>query len=273
MPFMKQFEEMLRKVTASPYHDAMVRFARPLKDHFGINHFWYYRITTSGQYSYLGTHLPWNEYCLNSGMIDHFSCLRHPSIIKSGISLMKSCGDEKYQKLLDTAWEKFQIHFSLDMIQYTDDGIEAFGFGTQFKDQKNEQRLLNELPLLTHFTKAFRQKNKKMFQVVEDVQADLTAYLGPSFYEAPKGIELPLDRTAFLRDLDYKLPYFSPREIDILKQLASGYPASHIAQELNLSVRTIENYLVVIKDKLLCSSKVELIQKAQEMASVGVFKC
>lgn len=268
---MKQFEEILSKVTSSPHHNKMMRFVKPLKDHFGVNHFWYYRITFSGHYSYVGTHQAWSEYCLDSEMIDHFSCLRHPTVTKTGLSLMKPCGDEKYKKLLDKAWEKFRIHFSLNMIQSTADGIEAYGFGSQFNDQKNEERLLNELPSLIHFTKVFKQENQKIFDLLENVQADLTSYIGPVFYEIPKGIELPLNRSRFLRDIGYKLPSLTPRELDILKFLANGFPASYMAKKLHLSSRTIENYVARMKIKLLCTDKVELIQKAQEISSIGYF--
>lgn len=49
--------------------------------------------------------------------------------------------------------------------------------------------------------------------------------------------------------------------------------AGYIANQLQLSTRTVENYLATIKSKLCCQSKLELIQKAQEIASAGFFDC
>lgn len=48
---------MINKVTASPYHNQMMRCILPLNEHFGIKHFWYYKITFSGFFPILG-HTP-----------------------------------------------------------------------------------------------------------------------------------------------------------------------------------------------------------------------
>lgn len=268
---MKQFREIVKSFTSNPEYESILRFVKPLKCHFGINHFWYARITFAGKHSYFGTTRDQVEDCMDASMVDHFATLRHPSLIQPGISLMKANGDEKFQKILDRSWEKFRIHFSLTFNRPTPDGVESFGFGTQFKDLKQEEMLLNEAPLLTHFIHVFRQKYQKFLHSVDEVEADLTSYLGPLFYQHPKGLKLPLDRSLFLKEIGTQLPSFTSREIDILRLLASGYPASYIAQQLYLSPRTIENYLAGLKSKLQCKNKVELIQKTQDIASTGYF--
>lgn len=266
---MKQFRDIVRAFTSAPDYDSILRFVKPLKDHFGINHFWYARITFTGKHSYFGTTREQVEDCMNEGMVDHFATLRHPSLIQPGISLMKADGDEKFQKILDRSWEKFQIHFSLTLNRPTPDGVESFGFGTQFKNPKIEEQLLNEAPVLTHFIHVFRQKYQRFIRSVDEVEADLREYLGPVFYEHPKGLQLPLDRSLFLREIGTHLPSFTSREIDILKLLANGFPASYIGKKLHLSPRTIENYLAGLKAKLHCKDKVELIQKTQDIAATG----
>ena len=61
----------------------------------------------------------------------------------------------------------------------------------------------------------------------------------------------------------------TPRERDLLKYISRGYPASYIAKKLELSVRTTENYIATIKEKLSCPSKVELIEMAQSFEAVS----
>jgi DNA-binding NarL/FixJ family response regulator len=63
----------------------------------------------------------------------------------------------------------------------------------------------------------------------------------------------------------------TPRELDLIKWIAHGYPASYIAHQLQLSIKTIENYTATIKCKLNCKSKIELINKALEITSTGYF--
>lgn len=269
---MKTFHEMLRKITSSSCHDQMMRFVSPLNDYFGINHFWYYRITFSGNYSYVGTHSKWNEFCFDNDMLSHFPCLRHPQTLKSGIQLMKATEDSGYKKVLQTAWDKFQINFNINLQKSTPDGMEAFGFATSFNDPKADEMLINDLPLLNHFTRVFKERNKKLFHLLEDNQVNLNTQFGPRFYEIPKGILLPRDRAQLLRKMGMEwVISLTSRDRDVLKLVTKGYTASYIAAQLKLRCKTVENYLAAIKCKLSCKSKDELILKAQELASAGFF--
>lgn len=266
---MNPFLQMMNRVQSHPSYSQMVRFTRPLYDHFGINHFWYYRITRSGAYSYVGSHAPWNEYCFGQSLLRHFPCLRHPNVLRRGITLMKAGENESYKEVQRQAWEKFGIHFSLNIFENCAEGIEAFGFGTQFQDHEAEERLLNELSLLRCFIKEFRERHAKLFHLLADNCVDLSANIGSIFHEQPKGIILPLERSLFLRQMGHRIAELTVREKDILKLVVNGFPASYIKEQLGLSLRTVENYIAAIKDKLSCSSKVELIHKAKELASIG----
>jgi DNA-binding CsgD family transcriptional regulator len=264
---MKQFHKMLNSITSSGHYDQMRRFVAPLQDHFGINHLWYYRITKEGDYSFLGSHAAWSEFCFDTASTAHFPCLRHPNSFQNGISLMKSSADTIYQKTLQSAWEKFSINFHINLVQKLPEGMEAFGFASCFDDPKADERILNELPLLTHFIKSFRKTCAKLFHILDDNQVNLPQAFGPVFYESPKSISLGQDRKTLLKKIGlHGLFLLTMRELDVLHFLAFGYPASYIAKKLQLSVRTIENYISNIKSKLSCSTKSELIQKAQEIA-------
>lgn len=257
---------MLQKITSSREHDQMVRFCKPLNDHFGINHFWYYRISNSGDYCYLGSHTAWTEYCYAEGLTGSFSCLRHPSTLQSGLYLMKSEKQPDYQKMQQLALEKFQINFSLNLLEKQPSGVEAFGFATRFHDPKADEWLLNELPLLKQFCLEFRQKQKSLFKKLDDVQINLVEQFGDLFYEKSQGLPLPFSRKAFLQKIGLGWIYaLTPREVDVMRYMAHGYPASYIAKELGIGLRTVENYIAVLKDKLGCRCKAELISKAKQI--------
>jgi DNA-binding CsgD family transcriptional regulator len=261
-------------VTSSAYHDAMMHYVTPLYDYLGVNHLWYYKITSSGLYSYLGTHTKWNEYCFENAasMIRPFPCLRHPDLIESGINLMKATEDIQYQSVLETAWEKFKINFNINFTKKTATGIEAFGFGTKFRDLRADQRLLNELPLLHTFIKMFKHNNKKLFQLIDENPIDLSTEFGSLFFERSNEMASSGNRDAFLRKMGFH-DFFSltQREIDVLKYLLHGYPASYISENLLVSKKTVENYIANIKWKLGCHTKVQLIEKAKEIDSFGFF--
>lgn len=262
---MNLFQEMLQKVTRSSYHDQMMRFTAPLHDHFGINHFWYYSITNSGDYCFWGTNTKWCEHCFDGALVANFPLLRHPDIASTGITLMKCSPDDAYKSTLQTAWDKFQINFNINIAQKTATGVEAFGFASRFCDTQADERLLNELPLLRHFIKAFKEKHKKLFELLNNNRVNLIDHFGSRFYERPQTTHIPHDPNAFLRKIGLGWIFcLTPRERDIIELLPSCFSSREIAKRLNLSTRTVENYLATIKSKLNCSSKSELIQKAQE---------
>jgi two-component system, NarL family, response regulator NreC len=61
----------------------------------------------------------------------------------------------------------------------------------------------------------------------------------------------------------------SQREVDVLRLIALGYTNAEIAQQLFLSVRTVESHRAHIQHKLLLSSRAELVRYALERGLVG----
>jgi len=219
----------------------------------------------------MGTHAEWSEYCFEHSLTQHFPCLRFPSGLSSGLHFMRGEPENiEYKEVLDVAWNKFKIHFNFNLFEKTSDGVEAFGFGTDCRDHHTEELLLKELPLLRYFTQDFRKKHKKLFGLLDDNQIDLSQDVGSSpYYQLPKQ-KVSFERERFLSELGCQsMLQLTAREKDVLKLLVCGFPASYMKDQLSLSIRTVENYITNIKEKLNCSSKVALIQKAQEIASTG----
>ena len=270
--YMCAFQDMLKKISSSTYYDQMVRFSLPLYDHFGINHFWYYKISNSGHYSYVGTHAAWNEFSFENPIVKYSPCLRHPDSMQKGISFMKTAAGGDYKELLNMAWEKFKINLNINLVDATPSGIEAFGFASSFNDLHADERLLNHLPLLRTFTGFFKKRCEKLIHLLDDNQVDLRVQFGQQFYERPSFLNIPFERDKFLRQIGFEnILSLTPRESEILKFMSNGYSAPYIATQLHLSKRTVENYLETIKSKLFCNSKTELIQKAHRIAATGYF--
>jgi DNA-binding CsgD family transcriptional regulator len=265
------FEQMLHKVTSSAYHNKMMRFVKPLENHFGINHFWYYRITYSGHYSYVGTHTLWDEFCFANDSYREFPHLRHPDSLVKGISLMKNSSNLPYQEILNSVAGQFGINFHIHLLKNIPEGVEGYGFATHHKLGLKDEYLLNHLPLLNQFIKQFRIENQNIFNIIYENPVDLASLMGPVFHQKDRSLNLPNKRDAFLREIGYKeVLSLSPQEMKVFQALANGFPANYIANELSLSTRTVEHYIVSIKQKLFIDSKVELIEKAKEF--VGIYQ-
>lgn len=56
----------------------------------------------------------------------------------------------------------------------------------------------------------------------------------------------------------------TPRELDILKSIVQGYTNRQIAEELKLSVRTVEGYRANLTDKLGLHNRADLVRYARQ---------
>ncbi len=247
-----EFQEMFNRIVSSVEFSRMKRFLRPMEQFLGIQHFWYYRIEDLGFYTYFGTHIPWSEYCFeNIDLLEHFSELFHEG---AGLSLMKK---------LDIAWNKFGINFCLNFSSRTETGIEAFGFAT--KHPSCEKRVLNELPMIEHFLKLFKKENQKLFEQATENQVSFPLVKQGSRKET----NLEMERLLLLKKMDLLPLELTRQERRLLSYMKHGFTSGYIANEMKLSNRTVENYIVNIKEKLFCTSKSELIFKAQELNAFG----
>ena len=115
----------------------------------------------------------------------------------------------------------------------------------------------------------FCEENQKLIHIAYDNRVELAPIVGSSFYELPKE-RFDLDkRNLLIHKLGLgEILSLTPRELDIIKYMAHGFLANYRGKKLHLSVRTIENYIAVIKSKLNCESKTSLIQKSREIVSV-----
>ena len=56
----------------------------------------------------------------------------------------------------------------------------------------------------------------------------------------------------------------TPREVEVLRLVAAGYTNRQIAEELTISVRTVESHRASVMDKLGLHSRVELVRYAKK---------
>jgi two-component system response regulator NreC len=87
-------------------------------------------------------------------------------------------------------------------------------------------------------------------------------YVHPKMIRAllaePNEVEPPAVASNAPRDI------LTPRETDVLCRLAQGYTNRQIAEELSLSVRTVEGHRANLTEKLGLHSRVELVRYARE---------
>lgn len=258
-------EDMILRPTV--LHSKKIKnFCAPLKQHFHVNYFWYYKITNEGNYSLLGSHIKWLEYsfALNQYLSNPY--FRHPSTLQSGISLIEDVDDKHVHHMSAIAKKKFNIHFNINILNKIPEGVEAFGFASSLPSKVINGLLFNELPSLTLFFKQFRKEHQYMFDQLEDYQVNLSNQPGSTFFEKSTCLVNRLvEKEPFHAKIGLeKFKPLSSQEKIVFKQFLEGYCPREIGEHLSISKRTVEDYIENIKNKFHCLSKKELIQKSLE---------
>lgn len=267
---MNPFSQMINRYNLR-FNQKINKFCTPIIDNFGVNHFWYYKVTNEGYYTCLGSSLPWTEYYFGEKLYLSNPYLRNPANFQSGTSFIRPIKDYSYQKSVDIGVRNFRINQSLVFLEKGRDGVEGWGFASHLPIPTFESLCINEMPLLKFFVKKFREEFNSLFCKMSEDLVDIASLIGPTFYKNDSTIQTPpIKRKLFLKQFHLsQILELSNREKEVLFLVSKGLFAIQIADHLQLSKRTVEHYIENIKNKLNCFSKAELIQKANEFLSIG----
>ncbi len=72
------------------------------------------------------------------------------------------------------------------------------------------------------------------------------------------GFVLDAFGTAIPTEADPELDLLTPREKEVLRQIARGYPYKHVARRLHISVKTVETHVSAVLRKLQLPNRYEL---------------
>jgi len=266
----KAYLNMIDSVTFQ-YSDRIKKATSALMDCYNINEFYYFKVNSNGDFGFLGSYLAWNEYFVANHLYLNIPYYRHPKFILSGIIPLPQIEDSGFAKVLAAGKERFNVHRCFAWIAKLSDGFEGFGISSNTSSEYQNLYLLNELPYFQLFAKYFKSSNAILFEKLEENKCNLVDLIGPSFYD-PNSLTISQasKRELFLKSMGMNCrKSLTEREMEVTKFLLSGYSASKIATEINLSKRTVEHHVERIKEKLACNSKSELIQKARELELLG----
>lgn len=267
---MSSFQFLSRSISCC-YSDIIKRSCESLFYYFNLNHFYYTRITNGGYFTSLDSHADWSQYYASEKLFLRTPYFRQPRLVRKGVRLLKDLRDSAYEDVYNRGKSKFDFNLTLQLIDEFPDGIEIFGFSSNFSNEMQIALLLNELPLIRLFTKKFREGNPFLFSKLEDNQIDIAGVIGAAFYEsAIPTTPQCVARQDFLQKMGIRCgDPLTPRENDVIKLLLQGYSAGKIAPAIHLSKRTVEHHIERMKEKLGCDSKADLIQKARELERYG----
>ena len=235
------------------YCQDIAMLCKPLNN-IGIDYFSYTRVYKDGARIYLSSEPKSIEYnlirknCVNSGNEMHPDNYRANQII-----VWSALPNQQYYQ--DAA---LQIGANNGIYLFgvkNDAYCESFGVATSTHNETILNNYFNNLELLRRFSEYFKQEASEMINKVSQDK-----------------IILPFNTDQIINSCDAdeldqilasntRLPKLTKRQKDCAHLLMQGMSAKMIANELNISFRTVELYLRDMKYRLQCSNKTELIIK------------
>jgi DNA-binding CsgD family transcriptional regulator len=274
---MLSWKEIVQKYI-SKHANRIQKTTQPLQDHFGIGYFTYHKIDNSGKYTVLVDRPEWAEHYVSEQIYLNDPYLRHPSVYKSGFSLIESHGTEEYKEIVLKAGKSvLDMDMGAILIQKNKDSVEFFGFSGNKKNSSLQSLYLNRPQVLKSFASHFKTELQPILNKMELEAGSLVDLKGKDFF-CDELIVPDIDPTtllAYYRDLGIKLEpdkvkKLSKRERQCLKLLIEEKSAKETALLLSLSPRTVESYFENIKCKLSCLNKSELMKLARQFDELGI---
>lgn len=226
---------------------------KPLTDFFGLSSFVYQKNFLDGSEIRLSNQPKWIHHFYANKLYQKSVFETHPQRFEKTHIIWAALPQHK--GVLKEARE-FNIDHGITFVEPCSDGCEFFFIGTTSDKPEVMAHYLNNIDILERFLVYFRDKAAPLIK--EAHQHRLT--IPNKFIEAPQtNLIGNFDRSAFLQAINIKHP-FTPREIACIELLLKGYTLKMIAQELDISVRTVETHLDHIKNKVGVSSKAALVK-------------
>lgn len=242
---------------------------KPLVELFGLNYFYYSRVSNSGLYSSFSNNIEWNKYWFDQGFHLKSFYFLQPQNYQYGLTISLPFFEDQFFHIQSIAQTKFNINYVIEITKKTNSGIESYGFSTDKFNHSTLKQYFTDLPFLKLFFKNFREKNSDIFRQLDENQINIANAIGPKFFESSSVINT-FDSYKSLISIGFDIySDLSKREKQVCKKITKGKSANEIADLFGLSKRTIESYIENIKIKLNCFTKSDLLEKCLDLESIG----
>jgi DNA-binding CsgD family transcriptional regulator len=219
--------------------------------------------------------------CNHADWVEHYYTNRYyltPSIDKdprNNITANYFWNDLAGTKPFDTLREKFDIANGITLVKRTNNSCSFYYFGARADKNSILSFYLNNLTVLERFILYFMDKASNIIDVANknrivlpfsQQQNNSSDVISPMDNIRNFINQTPIKKYRFTDD--GKEVCFSPRQMACIIGILEGKSAKGISEQLNLSIRTIENYIDQLKIKLNCARKEEVVYKLQNLFSL-----
>jgi DNA-binding CsgD family transcriptional regulator len=241
----------------------------------GINYFHFVRSYKDKSRISLSNNKLFSEYYYDKCYYLQPAIAKVPNINKSACYLWLSL---KNNIIFQDLSNLFDIDNGITIIRNFVNYSDYYYFGSRPGNVEINNLYLVKLKLLERFIAYFTDSATSLIHYTEKHRIVIPALKNILEPISPPG--LVFNNINLIEDFEKNTPIkhyrvndglqeniFSARQMDCIVGILDGKTAKDISLDLNLSVRTVENYLNNIKFKLGCSKKNDLIKKLKELIS------
>lgn len=232
----------------------------PLFEKLKINYFSYGRFYDDQSFQVLVSNSAWYEHFWR---VNHKMSTPKLSDFSKKESAVYLWEDSLQSDLVKDAKELFHMDNGLTIMRRVPRYFEYFSFAFSKSEKSSVSGYLNNLKILESFGDYFIEKASTIIQAGQNKKIHLSV-------EAPTYIDIP---NLSFSELDlFDAPKsgnsnndtlgninFNAREIDCVTLLKKGFTVKKMSGALSLSPRTVEDYIVTIRQKLGCQKKSDII--------------
>ena len=230
----------------------------PLFQEFNIKVFCYTRAFKDGSHLFLDTNKAWRAEFLEKAF---YNDVPHHQRLFSSIPANREqrtlWNFEPESILYQTMREKFDMWNGLSVCRWRSSYIEAWHFSTSRNNGEIIDLYMNHMDKLNQFILYFKSK---AHHLINDSQNLIKTSINETFSpeEPANHLDLKFSIKKYPLEVGENTIFLSPRQWEIISLLSESKTTKEIARELELSPKTVEFYVQLIKDKTKCQFKTDL---------------
>ncbi len=253
------------------------KICSPLKQVLNINYFSYQRYYTNWKMFVLQNRNDWAKYFYDNQLYLEFDVL--PNIIKNKIIFSDDLPTDSntYKKIIKPANDLFDMHYMIAIPIFNLNYFELVILGFPKEEKNVERKVILHLDYIKKFILYFKEKAASLIEIASQtrfpVSGNFKENAKKNVHEEhlsfnPNILDIIDVKRYYLLGTEEDV-YFTRREMDCIYLLVEDQKYVHIAEMLNLSTKTIYEYIENIKFKLACDSKVKFNKKLQQLAMLN----
>jgi DNA-binding CsgD family transcriptional regulator len=235
-----------------------------------LNYFAYCNVYPDGSYYMLSTHADWHKHIYETQIYKNERITLIQGQNREHIIPWDSCWPLRAAH----ASEFFKLNHCITIGKKTENNYELVCFGTDKKPNNIMNYYFNNMDILKKFIFYFKEKAIKLIQTAntqpnklllatyskEFTQKGVFNNKG-NYYKDARNI---FKTNKYFFDTNIKKGYLTRRELECLLLTLEGKTLKEVGFLLNISLKSVDSYLTIVKEKLGCHNRSQLFRKAAE---------